>query len=458
MVSSTEAIEYQIVDIGHDGKSIARPSNSSAKVAFLDRGLPGETVLAKIFKRSRRYDRGRVTEIIESSPERVTPECSHFSICGGCSWQDMGYDSQVKYKRKRIIDSLERLGGFENTTVNQVITAERTKFYRNKMEFSFNVEPGSENGFALGLHYRGEFSKVFDVEECLLESESSNRILNWFRSYVSENNLAAYDVRNHNGYLRFVMIREGKHTGETMVNIVTTTEEFPHKEKFVAELTKEFPEIATITHNRNDRLSNIAYGDSEEILFGAGFISEIILGHTFRVYANSFMQTNSYQVEALYQLALDSAKFRPTDRVFDLYCGAGTIGICAADKVKEIVGIELEESAIIAAKENTQLNGVENATFYHGGVRETLREKKQELKSADVILVDPPRAGMHPRAVYHCSTFGVRRIVYVSCSPGAFVRDATLFRENGYQLKELTPVDMFPHTTHIELVAIFDPA
>ncbi len=457
MANSREASEFEIVDLGHDGKSIARPKDGSSKVAFLDRGLPGEVVLAEIYKRSRRYDRGRVTEIVESSPERVDSECSHFSICGGCSWQDLGYESQVKYKRKRIVDSLERLGGFEDIKVNEVITAERTKYYRNKMEFSFNVEPESKNGFALGLHHRGEFSKIFDVQECLLESESSNRILEWFRSYVCKNSIPAYDVKNHNGYLRFVMIREGKHTGETMVNIVTTTEEFPQKEKFVAEFIKAFPEITTITHNRNDRLSNIAYGDSEEILYGSGFINEAILGHTFRVYANSFMQTNSYQVEALYQLALNSAEFRSDDRVFDLYCGAGTIGICAADQVKEIVGVELEESAIIAAKENAQLNNIDNTTFYHGGVRETLREKKQELKNADVILVDPPRAGMHPRAVYHASTFGARRIVYVSCSPGAFVRDAALFRDNGYQLQELTPVDMFPHTTHIELVAIFDP-
>ncbi len=458
MLKTKEALEYQIVDIGHDGKSIARPKDGGSKVAFLDRGLPGELVSATIFKRSRRYDRGRVLDILEPSAERVTPDCRHFAVCGGCSWRDLAYDAQVRYKRKRIIDSLERLGGFEDVIVKPVVTAERTQFYRNKMEFSFNAQPETENGFTLGLHHRGEFSKIFDVEECLLESELSNQILDWLRQYVREHNLPAYDVTHHSGYLRFVMIREGKHTNEIMVNIVTTTEELPEKEKFVSELTQRFPQITTITHNRNDRKSNIAYGDSEEILFGEGFIHERILGRTFRVYANSFMQTNSYQVEALYQLALDSAEFRATDRVFDLYCGAGTIGICAAERVNEIVGIELEESAISAATENAQLNQVENTVFYHGGVRETLRERRQELKSADIILVDPPRAGMHPRAVYHASTFGARRIVYVSCSPGAFVRDATLFREDGYLLRELTPVDMFPHTTHIELVAVFDPA
>ncbi len=457
MNTSKEATEFEIVDIGHDGKSIARPIGDNSKVAFLDRGLPGEVVLAKIYKRSRRYDRGRVTEIVKFSPERVEADCQHFSICGGCSWRDLGYEAQVKYKRKRIIDSLERLGGFEDVKFNEVITAERTLFYRNKMEFSFNVEPEKPHGFSLGLHHQGEFAKIFDVEECLLESELSNQILSWFRNYVIENKLTAYDVTNHTGYLRFIMIREGKHTGEIMVNIVTTTSEFPDKAKFVAEFTKKFPQITTITHNRNDRKSNIAYGDSEEILFGDGFIHEKILGRMFRIYANSFMQTNSYQVEALYKLALKSAEFRKTDRVFDLYCGAGTIGICASEFVKEIVGIELEESAIIAANENAELNSVTNTMFLEGGVRETLREKKQELKSADIILIDPPRAGMHPRAVFHAAQFGARRIVYISCSPGSFVRDATLFRDNGYQLKEVTPVDMFPHTTHIELVAVFDP-
>lgn len=448
------ARQIQIIDLSHNGRAVGKMAEG--KVIFLDRGLPGETALVSIYSRSRRYNRGKVLEIISKSPAREKAACRHFDICGGCSWQDLKYQAQLSFKKKQVKDALEKLGGFSGALVAEPIPADPTLFYRNKMEFSFNKNQRTSKGFNLGLHYRGEFSRVFDVKECLLQSERSNQILETVREFTGSHEIEAYDVVNHTGYLRFLVIREGKQTGELMVNMVTTFGEFPDVDQFVSTLTEKYPDITTIVHNQNDKRSNIAYGEAEVVLYGPGFITEKILNRRFRVYANSFLQTNTLQAETLYRLALEQAQLEPDDRLFDLYCGAGTIGICAAEKVSEVIGIESEESSIRAAEENARENGVDNIRFFTGGVRETLREKKSELGQADVLIIDPPRAGMHPRALHHSAALEAKRIVYVSCNPGTFARDAALFCKAGYQLHSVTPVDMFPHTTHIELVATLD--
>lgn len=432
----------------------------NGKVIFLDRGFPGETVLAQISQRARRYNRGKTLEILSESPDRIAASCRHFQECGGCSWQDLAYPAQLLQKKKLIVDALQRLGGFENIPVADPLPAESNFFYRNKMEFSFNRDQTTEAGFTLGLHHRGEFARVFDISECLLQSKLSNEIVIWLRDFVrqvnsEDNSLEAYDVVNHTGFMRFLMIRQSLGTGEVMINIVTTLGDFPHAQRLVDSCLERFPQVTTIVRNMNDRKSNIAYGDEQEILHGPGFIVEVTLGKRFRVYANSFLQTNSSQTETLYSLALAKAGLTGTERVFDLYCGAGTIGICAAEQAAEIIGIELEPTAVRAAIENASDNNVDNIGFIEGGVRETIRERFAELGEADVLFIDPPRAGMHPRAVFHAARLGARRIVYISCNPSTFARDAELFARVNYRLVEVSPVDMFPHTAHIELVSVF---
>ena len=459
-MNSDTALEIiRINDLGADGKAVGRDQNG--KVIFLEGGLPGELVEAQIFQRRRKFDRGKVIRAIEPSEFRISAPCGHFDLCGGCAWQDLEYQTQLEFKKKRVIDNLERLGGFENVVVDDILPCVEHFRYRNKMEFSFGAESAgheSENKseFALGLHLRGEFARIFNVAECLLMSETCNEILNWFREFVRTHKIPAYDVRNHHGYLRFLMLREGKKTGEIMINIVTSSAEFPNSEELVSELTQKFPTVATIVHNKTDSKANIAYGESQAILYGPGYIREQMLGKSFRIYANSFFQTNTLQAENLYNIAIVQAELRSSDRLMDLYCGAGSIGICLAESVQEIIGIEMEESAIVSARENAIDNKIENISFIAGDVRKTLRERKKEFRDTDIVIVDPPRAGMIPRAVHHTCDLGARRIVYVSCNPGAFARDAVLFNQGGYTLKQVSPVDMFPHTTHIELVAILD--
>ncbi|MFQ5606505.1 MAG: 23S rRNA (uracil(1939)-C(5))-methyltransferase RlmD [Candidatus Zixiibacteriota bacterium] len=448
------ARQIHIVDLSHNGRAVGKMAQG--KVVFLDRGLPGETALVSIYSRSRRYNRGKVLEILSRSPAREKAPCQHFDICGGCSWQDLNYQAQLRFKKKQVKDSLEKLGGFSGALVAEPYPADPTLFYRNKMEFSFNRNERNSSGFNLGLHYRGEFSRVFDVKRCLLQSERTNDILAWVKKFVRDHKLEPYDVVKHTGFLRFLAIREGKRTGDLMLNFVTTFGQLPAADELVSGLIERFPEITTIVHNQNDKRSNIAYGEAEVILFGPGYIHEEILGRRFRVYANSFLQTNSLQAETLYRLAIEQAQLEKSDRLFDLYCGAGTIGICAAERAAEVVGIESEQSALIAADANARENDVSNITFFAGGVRETLREKKAELGAADVVIIDPPRAGMHPRALHHAGTLQAKRIIYISCNPATFSRDAAFFGKAGYQLHSVTPVDMFPHTAHIELVATLD--
>ncbi len=449
-------IDVAVVDLSIDGSAVGH--DDGGKVVFLDGGLPGERVRARVIERKKRYDRARVVEVIAKSPERTGASCCHFDICGGCAWQDLEYGAQLRFKRKQVIDALTRLGGFAEITVEDPIPAPKQFYYRNKMEFSFNVGSDSPASLNLGLHHKGEFAKIFDVEECLLQSPVSNAIVQFVREYTRTNKIPAYDVRNHNGYLRFVVIREGKLTGELMVHVITASGDFPDISGFVTNLRAVAPEITTIVHSKTDTRSNIAYAESSETLFGAGYIHERILGKVFRINPGSFFQTNSEQTERLYTIALERAELRAGDTALDLYCGAGTIGICAADRVAQVIGVESEPSAIEAAWINARENNAHNVRFISGDVRKTLREQKKEFGRIDVVIVDPPRAGMHPRAVFHMSTLGARRIVYVSCNPSTFARDAALLCREGYRLGTVSPVDMFPHTAHIELVATFDQA
>jgi len=449
-----DPVTLRVVDIGVDGKAVAQAD--SGKTVFVDGGLPGETISARIFARSKRYDRAKLVSIVAPSVDRVAAACAHFGVCGGCAWQDLSYDAQLRLKKKQTIDALARLGGFNDVTVDNPIGSSDRFYYRNKMEFSFHRDSEDPSAvLSLGLHSRERFDSVFDVTDCRLESPRVNPILAWLREYATAQSLPAYDKRLHVGFLRFVVIREGKNTGESMVHLVTTSGEFPDARRLSEEFARAFPEVTTLTRSVTDTRANVAYGELADIFFGPGFIRERILDHTFRVYPNSFFQTNTTQTERLYTLIQNYASLAPHERVLDLYCGAGTITLTLAPQCMEIIGVESEPVAIRGAIENAADSRVANARFIAGDVRATLRERKSEFHATNVIITDPPRAGMSPRAIYHMTDLGATRIVYVSCNPGAFARDAASIRERGYALRQVTPVDMFPHTPHIELVTLF---
>ncbi len=450
MISDDKLVTLEIVDLAFDGKSVA---HRDGKVVFLKGGLPGETVEAEIVQNRRRYDKALVRRVIRKSEHRIEARCSHFGQCGGCTWQDLDYQQQLRFKRKQVVDCLERLGGFKEIEVAELLGVEEPFFYRNKMEFSFHVD--DDGTLRLGLHERGRFDRIFDLSECYLQSELSNRIVRFMREFAVTNGIPAYNVRTHEGYLRFLVIRQAARTRQLMVNLVTNLGDFFDVDKLVTDMTAAVPEITTIIHNRTGKVSNIAVGETEEILYGPGYIEEELSGRRFQIRANSFFQTNSLQAERLYDLAFEMLDPQPGERVLDLYCGAGTIGILLADRVAEVIGVELVADAVEAARLNAQRNDIGNISFFCGHVRDFLRETPAEKLDHPTVIVDPPRAGLHPKAVKRIIEIQPEKVLYISCNPATFARDAKLFTEAGYILPVVRPVDMFPHTMHIELVGRF---
>lgn len=446
----SKPVELDITDLAFDGKSVA---HLDGKVVFLKGGLPGEKVLAEITRKKARYNEGRVLEILKKSDKRIEAICSHDHECGGCTWQDLNYQDQLYFKKKQVVACLERIGGLEEIEIKDVIGSVELFQYRNKMEFSFNALEDGE--FTLGMHRRGRFDEVFDLETCYLQIPKANEIVGWMRDYAKQNGLQAYDVINHTGYMRFLMIRVGKRTGQIMVNVVTNYGEFPNRRGFVMSLREAFPEVATIVHNQNGQKSNIAVGEIEDVLYGTGYIEERLFDYNFRIRANSFFQTNPIQTESLYHAAFDMLNPRPTDRLLDLYCGTGSIGILVSRHVREVLGVEMVSDAVAIARENAELNKVENISFFEGDVKNYLRQRDKSLPVYNVVVLDPPRVGLHPKALKRVLELDAEKILYISCNPATFARDAAELISAGYRIPSVQPVDMFPHTMHIELVGLF---
>lgn len=443
-------VELQIEDLAYDGKSVA---HRDGKVVFLKGGLPGERVLARITRSRPRYDDGYVTEVLDKSPHRIAPRCEHVGVCGGCTWQDLLYQQQLAFKTKQVQDCLERLGQLPDVPVLPALGAAEQFGYRNKMEFSFHGI--ADGGFTLGLHRRGKFDEIFDVHTCHLQDEVGNKIVRRVREFAKQTGIPVYDVRFHRGFLRFLVIRHARSTGQVMINLVTNYGDFPDPNQLIETLRGAAPKITTVVQNRNGQKSNIAVGESEQVLYGPGFIEERLSGMTFRIRANSFFQTNTLQAATLYQTAFDQFDPQPHESVLDLYCGGGAIGILLAPRVRQVIGVELAPAAVHAATETAAINGIENIGFYQQDVSAYLRELPTPLPADQSIIIDPPRAGMHPKVLKRLIELRPHKLLYISCNPATFARDARVLVAAGYHLPSVTPVDMFPHTMHIELVGRF---
>ena len=359
------------------------------------------------------------------------------------------------------------IGGFTELNIEEIIPSEKTFFYRNKMEFSFskirwltldeiNSDEKIDRDFALGLHIPRIFDKVLDINECFLQSEESNKILNFTREFFKSRETSIYSTKNHKGYLRNLVIRQSQHFDELMVNLVTSEENDELMSEYCEGLKKEVPQITTIINNINLKKANVAIGDYEKIFFGDGFINDKIGKFSFRVSANSFFQTNTLQAENLYKIALDFADLSEDEIVYDLYSGTGTISIYASEKAKEVYGFENVQSSISDAKQNAELNNIGNVRFYEANLYKPMLPivKEKKLPKPDVVIVDPPRNGMHKNTVADVLGLSPDKIVYVSCNPATQARDVKLLVEGGYKLMKMKPVDMFPHTFHIENVCL----
>lgn len=457
-------LELEIEKAGFEGTSITRLEDF---VIFVEGSVPGDRVRAQIMKKKKNYAEAKVLEIIKPSEYRVKPACNHFGVCGGCKWQHLDYTQQLYWKCEHVRDAFEKIGGFKNVVVHDVIPAENIFFYRNKMEFTFGEKrwrlqdelhqiDESENKFTLGMHVAARYDKILHIEECWLQSELSNKILAFTRKYFLEKNIPAYTTRTHTGDLRHLVIREAKITQETMVYLITTNTSDEVIYEYGALLQQNIPEVDTLIHGSTNRKAMVAQSDFDRILFGSGIIKERLGNCVFEISPSSFFQSNTLQAEKLYTAAKQYSDFIPTDVVWDLYCGIGTISLFIAPFVSSIIGVELNNNAVNDAIKNAKLNGMTNCTFVCDDiVRFVEHQIHDNSSSPDVIILDPPRAGLHPDVVKAIGQSPVKRVVYVSCNPTTSARDAKALAVFGFQILEIQPVDMFPHTYHIESVIKF---
>lgn len=447
--------ELHIEKLAFGGAGVSRVDNY---VIFVKGTLPGDVVKAKISKRKPSFAEARLLEVLNPSSLRETAPCSYFSWCGGCTWQNLSSQNQLHFKREIVVESLEHLAGIQKIDVLPVLASNAAYGYRNKMEFSFSDrrwllpdELGVEaisNKFALGLHVPGTFDKIIQIDHCLLQSDNANAVLKFVSAYVQDNKLTPYGIRSHEGYLRFLVIRESHYTGNLMINIVTSTETPDILKPLAEQLMQKIPAVSGVVNNINSRLAQVALGEKEILLAGSDFIEEKLGPFVFKISANSFFQTNSKQAEHLYNKVIEYAEIDRKDIVWDLYSGTGTISLFLAQHAKEVIGFELAESSVADAFTNAREHSVENVHFVAGDLLHRLQDTTPR---PDVLVTDPPRAGMHEKVVRYISELKPKRIVYVSCNPTTLARDLGLLKEN-YLVEIVQPVDMFPQTYHIETV------
>jgi 23S rRNA (uracil1939-C5)-methyltransferase len=464
-VKKGELVDLQIEKFADRGKSLA---HIDGYVVFVPGSVPGDRVRVRVTRRRRGYAEGRVEELLEPSPLRVTPRCEYFGTCGGCTWQHIGYETQVASKWESVRDAFVHTGGFdldaEGIELLPAIPADRPFFYRNKMEFSFGAQRwvtdeeiasgvDLDRGFALGMHVPGRFDRVIDLQVCYLQSELSVAIVNATRDIARERGWEPWDVRTVTGYLRHLVIRTPRHTDDVMVNLVTNGYDEDRIGEYAAFLQSRFPEVTTLVNTVNTGVAQVAFGEEARVVYGPGLVRDRIGRFTFEIGPGSFFQTNTEQAEKLYSVALEFAELRPDDLVYDLYSGVGSISLFLAEHARHVVGIELIEEAVVAARRNAELNGVSNATFVVGDMLEVFGEELlDEHGVPDVLVVDPPRSGMHPKVVERIAELGPERLVYVSCNLQTQARDVAMLRD-AYRVEVVQPVDLFPQTFHIESVA-----
>ena len=447
-----------VADYAAEGKSIARVDG---KVVFIERVVPGDVVDVKLFKSKKDWAEGYPLQFHSYSKERVEPFCQHFGVCGGCQWQMLPYEKQLFYKRQQVEDNLKRIGKIELPEIPPVLGAEEIKWYRNKLEYTFSSKRFvPENEFvkdqvndlnAAGFHAKGLFDKIVEIERCWLQQEPSNAIRKALSDFARKNNYSFYDYKLHVGLMRSVLLRICT-TGEVMVNVVFGEDDKEKRGAILDHLLKTVPEITTLLYTINTKWNDSLHDLNPVVVTGKGYVMERLEDFQFKIGPKSFFQTNTKQGEQLYKIARDYAELTGNETVYDLYCGTGSIGIFVSKLAKKIVGVEMIADAIEDAKENAKLNDLQHAEFFAGDVIRICDDAFFTTHGKpDVIITDPPRAGMHDKLVKKILEIEAPTVVYVSCNPATQARDLRSLDEK-YAVTKVQPVDMFPHTHHIENV------
>jgi 23S rRNA (uracil1939-C5)-methyltransferase len=481
-----QSLSVTIDDLAFGGEGVGR---IDGYVVFVRGGIPGDHLRVRLDQARARFGRASIEAVLIPSPHRVEAPCQYFGRCGGCRLQHVDYAAQLNFKSKQVADALERLGGLPPVEIRPILAAPETYGYRNKMEFTVarissqdaaeepqawqfepkgedvrrglsefepkgeDVRRGLSRGLTVGLHEAERYDRVLDIDRCLLQSERMNALLDESRRFFVEHGLTAYDQDSGEGLLRFLMLREGRRTDEAMVNVVTSSPAVSELEPLAGRLAARVNETASVVMNVNPKKASVAVGIEEHLLGGRDHIRESVGGLSFQISANSFFQTNSAQAERLFAIVLEAAALTGGETVFDLYAGTGAISLLLAQRSRWVYGVEVAQASVDDAARNAAANGVANCTFLAGEVRFVLPELIAQGVTAQVVVADPPRAGFHPKALATLARLAPARIIYVSCNPATLARDLGDLARAGYRVEWVQPVDMFPHTPHIEAVA-----
>lgn len=450
-----------VEDISSEGKGIVK---LDGKVIFVEGGVTGDIVKIQVKKSHKNFETGKIINIIAPSKNRLMPYCQHYEQCGGCKTQHIDYATQLQWKQGVVINALERIGGFKSLNILSIVGCEKTEHYRNKLDYAVsnrrwltNEELHSDITFnrnGIGFHLVGMFDKVLDIHECFHMPELNNEIRNFIRDKAFQLELSFYDIMQKKGCLRNILVRNNvKNEWMICIQVYEMEDNFM---KLLEAIKQKFPEIISLQYTINKKSNNTIYDLGFHVYHGQDFIFEYLKEKKFRITPKSFFQTNTEQCIQLYELVGELAEIKEGQVIYDLYCGVGSIGIYLAEKAKKIVGIELVEEAIVDARMNAKINGMENCDYYAADIKDIFKsEFISKIGSPDVIITDPPRAGMHPDVVNELTNSGCPKIVYVSCNPQTMANDLKVLTEN-YRIKLVQPVDMFPHTIHIECIVLLE--
>ena len=433
------------MDYTYDGKGIVKKDKL---VVFVDNVIKGEKVEVEIIHSSKNQTLGRLVNIIEASPNRVKPFCSLAKDCGGCALQHINYKKQLDFKTNHVQDCISKIAKLD-IKVNDCIGMDNPYNYRNKSQVPFSM---NNKKICYGF-YKQNTHKIVQMDSCKIQTEDADDILKTIKKLMEKYHISAYEEDKRKGTVRHVLIKKGFSTNQIMVVLITNVLSFPNRKDFVKELVKTYPNIKTVIQNINTRDTNVILGEKESVLYGSGYIEDILLGIKFKISSKSFYQVNPIQTATLYSKAIELADLKKTDRILDAYCGIGTIGLIASKKVNEVIGVEIVADAIKDAKNNALVNNIENANFVLDDASKFMISFSKTTEKIDVVFVDPPRKGCEERFLTSLMKLSPKKIVYISCNPSTLANDLKILKEK-YDIKVVQPVDMFPHTYHVETIAL----
>ncbi|QIB26859.1 23S rRNA (uracil(1939)-C(5))-methyltransferase RlmD [Caloranaerobacter azorensis] len=445
VIKLNEIYEVKIEDINHKGQGVAKIEGFTV---FIDGGLPGDKCKVKLINIKKNYGVGEIVSIIEPSTKRVIPKCKISYACGGCQIQGLDYQEQLKIKTNKVKNDIKKIGHLEDVVIHDTLGMDNPYRYRNKAQFPV----GRKNKkTAIGFYKRGSH-EIVDTNSCIIQHEVNDKIIKLIKAYMKTYNIKPYDEKTGTGLIRHILTKTAFKTGDVMVVIITNGEKLPYKDKLIEILKNNITNLKSVIQNINTKKTNVILGDKTNVLFGTKKIIDYIGDLKFNISAKSFFQVNPVQTEVLYNKALEYAKLEGNEIVFDLYCGIGTISLFLAKKAKKVYGIEVVKEAIVDAMENARINSIENVEFYEGTAEEIFPKLYNHGIKADVVVVDPPRKGCDKKVLDTIVKMSPKRVVYVSCNPSTLARDLKYLYEKGYKTIEIQPVDMFPHTMHVECV------